>query len=131
MAQILPNLGKNLHKHCLHACMFFHLCSSKSTPSTKSVQCPASSHITSAGLCNIPANACTNGHAHEHIGIGHKRKSEPNAQVARNTGQRPIVKSHDSQSQNLKTIKRCNTIVEALYLPTLCNLNPRSVYNKE
>ena len=100
------------------------------TPSTKSVQCPTSCPGTSTGLYNSSANACTNGHAHEHIGIGHKRKSEPNAHVARNTFQKPIVKSRDCQSQNLKTIKRSNTIVEALSLPTLCNLNPRSVYNK-
>ena len=31
---------------------------------------------------------------------------------------------------NLKTIKRSNNIVQALNLPTLCNMNPRSVYNK-
>ena len=30
----------------------------------------------------------------------------------------------------MKTIKRSNNIVEALSLPTICNMNPRSVYNK-
>ena len=28
LAQILPELGKNLHKHCLHAQTIFHLCPS-------------------------------------------------------------------------------------------------------
>ena len=30
----------------------------------------------------------------------------------------------------MKTIKRSNKVLEALALPTLCNLNPRSLYNK-
>ena len=32
--------------------------------------------------------------------------------------------------QNLKVIKRDNKVIQALNLPTICNLNPRSVYNK-
>ena len=32
--------------------------------------------------------------------------------------------------KNLKTIKRNNKVFQALNLPTICNLNPRSVYNK-
>ena len=31
---------------------------------------------------------------------------------------------------NLKVIKRSNTVLQALNLPTICNVNPRSVYNK-
>ena len=31
---------------------------------------------------------------------------------------------------NLKVIKRSNKLIQALNLPTICNLNPRSVYNK-
>ena len=31
---------------------------------------------------------------------------------------------------NLKTIKRSNKLVQALNLPTVMNVNPRSVYNK-
>ena len=31
---------------------------------------------------------------------------------------------------NLITIKRSNKVVQALGLPVICNLNPRSVYNK-
>ena len=30
----------------------------------------------------------------------------------------------------MKTIKRSNKIIQALSLPTICNLNPRSIYNK-
>ena len=31
---------------------------------------------------------------------------------------------------NVKVIKRSNKLIQALDLPTICNLNPRSVYNK-
>ena len=31
---------------------------------------------------------------------------------------------------NLRIIKRSNNICQALVLPTICNINPRSVYNK-
>lgn len=31
---------------------------------------------------------------------------------------------------NLKVLKRSNNLVQALSLPTLSNINPRSVYNK-
>ena len=34
------------------------------------------------------------------------------------------------QRKNLKVIKRSNNVFQALDLPTLCNMNPRSVYNK-
>ena len=30
----------------------------------------------------------------------------------------------------MKTVKRSNKVLEAISLPTLCNLNPRSLYNK-
>ena len=56
---------------------------------------------------------------------------ESTAHAARNAGKEQYIKkTHTKQTQNFKTIKRSNTIVEALSLPTLCNLNPRSVYNK-
>ena len=32
--------------------------------------------------------------------------------------------------KNIKVIKRNDKVAQALNLPTLCNLNPRSVYNK-
>ena len=31
---------------------------------------------------------------------------------------------------NVQVIKRSNKLIQALDLPTICNLNPRSVYNK-
>ena len=40
------------------------------------------------------------------------------------------MNSHIKPSHNLKTIKRSNKVFEALALPTLSNLNPRSLYNK-
>ena len=64
--------------------------------------------------------------SNEHFRVRHNRESEPNAHLARNVSKQPNIKS----SHNLKKIKRSNTIVEALSLPTFCNLNPRSVYNK-
>lgn len=39
-------------------------------------------------------------------------------------------KPNKSNKHNVKTIKRSNKIVEALQLPTIMNVNPRSVYNK-
>ena len=40
-------------------------------------------------------------------------------------------KSKETRNKNnLEIIKRSNKLVQALDLPTLCNLNPRSVYNK-
>ena len=40
---------------------------------------------------------------------------------------RPITKV---SARNVKTVKRSNKQLEALLLPTVINLNPRSVYNK-
>ena len=37
---------------------------------------------------------------------------------------------HYNGQRNIKTIKRSNKVIEALDLPTIINLNPRSVYNK-
>ena len=34
-----------------------------------------------------------------------------------------------AQHTNLKSIRRSNRAVEALYLPTVMNINPRSAYN--
>ena len=39
-------------------------------------------------------------------------------------------KSKNVKNANLKIIKRSNKLIQALDLPSLCNLNPRSVYNK-
>ena len=39
--------------------------------------------------------------------------------------------SHKNNSKNLKTVKRSNKTLQALSLPTVINLNPRSVYNKQ
>ena len=39
-------------------------------------------------------------------------------------------KKKKKQNTNLKVIKKNNNICQALQLPTLCNMNPRSVYNK-
>ena len=38
--------------------------------------------------------------------------------------------SNKRKNENLRTIKRNNKVIQALNLPTICNLNPRSVYNK-
>ena len=39
-------------------------------------------------------------------------------------------KINSRNKSNLKTIKRNNKLFQALNLPTICNINPRSVYNK-
>ena len=39
------------------------------------------------------------------------------------------MNTHGKQTHTVKT-KISNKIVEALSLPTICNMNPRSVYNK-
>ena len=39
-------------------------------------------------------------------------------------------KSKRGKNKNLTVIKRNNKLTQALDLPTICNLNPRSVYNK-
>ena len=49
------------------------------------------------------------------IFVSNRRKSKPKKQP---------------KSRNIKTIKRSNKCLEALELPTVINLNPRSVYNK-
>ena len=36
----------------------------------------------------------------------------------------------DSNNKNVKTVKRSNKFIQALQLPVIANLNPRSVYNK-
>ena len=40
------------------------------------------------------------------------------------------ARQNNINKNNLKVIKRSNKLIEALDLPTICNLNPRSVYNK-
>ena len=46
----------------------------------------------------------------------------------RQTKYKPSGKCQDKT--NLKTIKRSNKIMQALNLPTIMNVNPRSIYNK-
>ena len=41
-----------------------------------------------------------------------------------------IEKKKSLKSSVLITVKRCNKLVEALTLPKVANLNPRSIYNK-
>ena len=36
----------------------------------------------------------------------------------------------NNQSKNVKVISKSNKFMQALSLPTICNMNPRSVYNK-
>ena len=45
--------------------------------------------------------------------------------------EKDCLKSNRKQrNKNIITIKRSNKVVQALGLPVICNLNPRSVYNK-
>ena len=82
------------------------------------------------------ANDYSDGNEPEHYGAPVQRKQETNAYIATNAGTKPhisdshIKPSHIKPSHNLKTIKRSNKVLEALALPTLSNLNPRSLYNK-
>ena len=46
----------------------------------------------------------------------------------RNTSFKPSNKTQNKN--NLKTIKRSNKLMQALNLPTVMNVNPRSIYNK-
>ena len=39
-------------------------------------------------------------------------------------------RNNTTKYQNIKTIKRNNKVTQALNLPSICNLNPRSIYNK-
>jgi hypothetical protein len=46
-----------------------------------------------------------------------------------NSGNEKLKTVHRNM-KNLKVIKRSNKCMQALSLPTICNMNPRSVYNK-
>ena len=39
-------------------------------------------------------------------------------------------KINEQNVKNVKNVKRSNKFEQALNLPTLCNINPRSIYNK-
>ena len=41
----------------------------------------------------------------------------------------PLSSTNTAQHSNLKSIKRSNRAVQALNLPTVMNINPRSAYN--
>ena len=43
---------------------------------------------------------------------------------------RNILMTDLSKNRNVKIIKRSNKLIQALQLPVIANLNPRSVYNK-
>ena len=59
------------------------------------------------------------------------RESQADANLATNVGQHGVVsESHEKTPRFLKTISRSNKVLEALSLPTICNMNPRSVYYK-
>ena len=54
-----------------------------------------------------------------------------NAHTAANVGQyKNLDLTHGKPQRELRTIKRSNKVLEAMSLPIICNLNPRSVYNK-
>ena len=40
------------------------------------------------------------------------------------------TKNKTTKYQDIKLIKRNNKVTQALNLPSICNLNPRSIYNK-
>ena len=41
-----------------------------------------------------------------------------------------IFKPQNTNKNNLTTVKRSNKLMQALNLPTVMNVNPRSIYNK-
>ena len=55
------------------------------------------------------------------VDITHDRPDQPNYSI----------KPGNSRKRNLITIKRSNKLLEASNLPTVINLNPRSLYNKQ
>ena len=50
--------------------------------------------------------------------------------ISNRTSYRGATAETRNRKRNVKTVKRLNKQVEALFLPTVINLNPRSVYNK-
>ena len=67
----------------------------------------------------------------EHAGAWNQRKSRSNAHTATNACPKPNLEITNKKAQRqVKNIKRSNNLLQALTLPTLCNMNSRSVYNK-
>jgi hypothetical protein len=75
-------------------------------------------HSSSRDYCTAPKNIPV---------IISEQRLYPNVNIL-NCQAQPKLKA---QRQNLKTIKRSNKCLQALELPTMINLNPRSVYNKQ
>ena len=107
-----------------------HTASTSASGSYKGCSQDSSANSTKQPSSNTP-NACSDGNAHEHSGIGNYREQKSSAHIATNASiSQQTAKSHRKQSQYIKTIKRSNNLIEALSLPSLCNMNPRSLYNK-
>ena len=76
-------------------------------------------------------NDNSNGNEDEYSRVGNQREPQSNAHFAANAFKESNLKeTHDKVTRFNKTITRSNNLVEALSLATLCNMNPRSVYNK-
>ena len=68
---------------------------------------------------------CNDGQPQQHD-EGHERNQA--IPVIVNTRKNPVKKAPNKS--NLKNIKRSNQLLQALDLPTVMNVNPRSIYNK-
>ena len=115
------------------------------TPGFSTSSAPTSTPITKLGFCVISQYTSagntepdigseddfTNGIEDEYHGTGGQREPETNAHIAANVSQQHHIDySHRKTPRVLHTIKRSNKLLEALFLPTIVNLNPRSIYNK-
>ena len=104
-----------------------------STPITKLGFCGISQYISAANTepDNGSEDDFTNGMEDEYHGTGGQQEPETNAHIAANVSQQHHIDySHRKTPRVLHTIKRSNKLLEALSLPTIVNLNPRSIYNK-
>lgn len=76
-------------------------------------------------------NDFQHGNENEHHGARDQRESQKHAQIATNASKHTdIKKTHTNKPPVLNSIKLSNNILEAQSLPIVCNMNPRSVYNK-
>ena len=76
-------------------------------------------------------NDFQHGNENEHHGARDQRESQKYAQIATNASKHTdIKKTHTNKPPDVNTIKLSNNILEAQSLPIVCNMNPRSVYNK-
>ena len=77
---------------------------------------------------NMAEDDCNDGQPQQHD-EGHERNQAiPVIVNARKTTFNPVKKAQNKS--NLKNIKRSNKLLQALDLPTVMNVNPRSIYNK-